>query len=68
MKALHFLKWPLIFLLIGYLCFLIGSFSRGRHWVLADEFIVAGYLVIIVAIVWTIIKFIFLKPPEEDTE
>ncbi|HEV8508245.1 MAG TPA: hypothetical protein VGQ53_22730 [Chitinophagaceae bacterium] len=68
MKALHFLKWPLIFLLAGYLCFLIGNFSKGRHWVLADEFIVTGYLVIIVAIVWTIIKFIYLKPPEEDTD
>jgi len=68
MKALHFLKWPLILLLVGYLLFLIGNFSKGRHWVLADEFIVAGYLMITIAIVWTIIKFIFLKPPEENTE
>jgi hypothetical protein len=68
MKALHFLKWPLIVLLIGYLSFLIGNFSRGRHWVLAGGFIVVGYFMIIVAIVWTIIKFIFLKPPEEDTD
>jgi hypothetical protein len=68
MKALHFLKWPLILLLVGYLLFLIGNFSKGRHWVLADEFIVAGYLMITIAIVWTIIKFIFLKPPEEDTD
>jgi len=68
MKALHFLKWPLIFLLIGYLSFLIGNFSKARHWALADEFIVGGYLIIIIAIVWTIIKFIFLKPPEEGTD
>ena len=68
MKALHFLKWPLILLLVGYLLFLIGNFSKGRHWVLADEFIVAGYLMITIAIVWTIIKFIFLKQPEEDTD
>jgi hypothetical protein len=68
MKALHFLKWPLILLLAGYLFFLVGNFSKGRHWILADEFIVAGYLIIIIAIVWTIIKFIFLKPPEEDTD
>jgi len=68
MKALHFLKWPLILLLFGYLLFLIGNFSKGRHWVLDDEFIVAGYLMIIIAIVWTIIKFIFLKPPEEETD
>jgi len=68
MKALHFLKWPLILLLVGYLLFLIGNFSKGRRWVLADEFIIAGYLMITSAIVWTIIKFIFLKPPEEDTD
>jgi len=68
MKALHFLKWPLIFLLIGYLSFLIGNLSKGRHWVLADEFIIVGYLIIIISVVWTIIKFIFLKPPEEDTD
>jgi len=68
MKALHFLKWPLILLLVGYLLFLIGNFSKGRRWVLADEFIVAGYLMITIAVVWTIIKFIFLKPPEENTD
>ena len=68
MKALHFLKWPLILLLLGYLLFLIGDLSKATHWILADEFIVAGYLIIIVAIVWTILKFIFLKPPEEDTD
>ena len=67
MKALHFLKWPLIFLLVGYLSFLVGNFSKGRHWILADEFIAGGYLIITIAIVWMIIKFIFLKPPEEDT-
>ena len=68
MKALHFLRWPLIVLLAGYLCFLIGNFSKGRHWVLADGFIIGGYLIIVIAVVWTIIKFIFLKPPEEDTD
>jgi len=68
MKALHFLKWPLIFLLAGYLAFLIGNFSRGRHWPLAEGFIIVGYLIIIIALVWTIIKFIFLKSPEDDID
>jgi hypothetical protein len=67
MKALRFLKWPLILLLLGYLTFLIGNFSKGKHWIFADEIIAGGYLIIIIAIVWTIIKFIILKPPEEDT-
>jgi len=57
-----------MFLLTGYLFFLIGNFSKSRHWVFANEFIVAGYLIIIIAVVWIIIKFIFLKPPEEDTD
>jgi hypothetical protein len=66
MKPLHFLRWPLVLLLGGYLAFLIGSFSKRRHWPLAEEFIIVGYLTIIIAIVWTITKFIFLKPPEDD--
>ena len=68
MKALHFLRWPLIVLLAGYLSFLIGNFSKSRHLVLADGFIIGGYFIIVIAVVWTIIKFIFLKPPEEDTD
>ena len=68
MKALHFLKWPMVFLLAGYLSFLIGNFSRGRHWPLAEAFIFVGYLIIIIAVVWMIIKFIFLKSPEDDID
>jgi len=68
MKALHFLKWPLVFLLAGYLAFLIGNFSRSRHWPLAEGFIIVGYLIIIIAVVWMIIKFIFLKSPEDDID
>jgi hypothetical protein len=45
-----------------------GNFSKSRHWVLADEFIIGGYLIIIISVVWMIIKFISLKPPEEDTD
>ena len=68
MKALHFLKWPLILLLAGYLAFLTGNFSKSRNWSLAEGFIIVGYLIIIIALVWTIIKFIFLKPPEDDID
>ena len=68
MKPLHFLRWPLIFLLTGYLAFLIGSFSKAREWPLAEGFIILGYLIVIVAVVWIILKFIFLKPPEDDTD
>jgi len=68
MKPLHFLRWPLVFLLTGYLAFLVGSFSKTKQWAFAEEFIILGYLIIIIAIVWTIIKFIFLKPPEDDSD
>jgi len=68
MKALHFLKWPLIILLAGYIAFLTGNFSKSRHWSLAEELIVIGYLMIVIALVWTIIKFIFLNPPEDDID
>jgi len=66
MKPLHFLRWPLILLLAGYLAFVIGSFSKMRRWPLSEEFIIVGYLTIIIAIVWTIVKFILLKPPQDD--
>jgi hypothetical protein len=58
----------MVFLLAGYLSFLIGNFSRGRHWPLAEAFIFVGYLIIIIAVVWMIIKFIFLKSPEDDID
>ncbi len=67
MKALHFLRWPLILLLAGYLIFLTGNFSRNSHWSLSEEFVATGYAMIGIAIVWIIIKFILLKPPEDDS-
>jgi hypothetical protein len=67
MRALHFLRWPLILLLAGYLVFLSGSFLQGRQWPLSEKFIASGYAMIVIAIVWIIVKFIFLKPPEDDT-
>jgi len=59
MRALHFLRWPLILLLAGYLAFLTGSFLQGRQWSLSEKFIIAGYAMIVIAIVWIIVKFIF---------
>ena len=67
MKAMHFLRWPLIVLLAGYLVFLVGSFSRNTHWFPAEGFVSVGYTLIVVAVVWIIIKFIFLKSPEDDS-
>jgi hypothetical protein len=67
MKALHFLKWPLILLLAGYLIFLIGNFSKKDHWSLSEIFVSAGYAMIGIAIVWMIIKFILLKAPEDES-
>ena len=67
MKALHFLRWPLILLLAGYLIFLIGNFSKSSHGSLSEVFISVGYSMIGIAIVWIIIKFILLKAPEDES-
>ena len=67
MKALHFLKWPLILLLAGYLIFLIGNISKSNHWSLSEVFVSTGYAMIGIAIVWIIIKFILLKAPEDES-
>jgi len=68
MKVLYFLKWPLILLFCGYLAFLGGNIFKIHHWPVAIEFILIGYGIIIIAIAWTIIKFIFLKNPEDDSD
>ena len=67
MKAFHFLRWPMVFLLAGYLVFLTGNFLKNKQESFSEIFVATGYGMIIAAIVWTIIKFIFLKPPEDDT-
>ncbi|MFI5187537.1 MAG: hypothetical protein ACHQF0_12475 [Chitinophagales bacterium] len=67
MKALHFLRWPLVLLIAGYLVFLAGSLLKNRQWLSSEGFVTAGYGMIVIAVVWIIIKFIFLKAPEDDT-
>jgi len=68
MKALHFLRWPLTLLLAGYLLFIVGSFSKESHWLPSEGIVSGGYALIVIAIVWIIIKFIGLKPPENDSD
>ena len=68
MKALSFLKWPLIILIAGLLIFRVGAFFRPTQEALSIVMIVIGYGLIFTAIIWTIMKITFLKNPEDDTD
>jgi len=67
MKALYFLKWPLILLLSGVLMFRVGAFLRTRHSAVSPPFVIFGYAMILAAIIWLILKISFLKNPEDDS-
>ena len=65
MKALHRLKWPLILLLAGVVVFRLGAFLRMRQQGFSVLFVIAGYAMILAAIIWIILKIAFLKNPED---
>ena len=67
MKALYFLKWPLVLLLLGVLLFRLGAFFRTSHLAFSAPFIICGYAMILAAIIWIILKISFLKNPEDDS-
>jgi len=67
MKALYFLKWPLVLLLSGVLIFRAGAFFRTRHSTVSLPFVIFGYAMILGAIIWIILKISFLKNPEDDS-
>jgi hypothetical protein len=64
MRALYFLRFPLLIFLTGYLIRFIGTLFKIRHWPNADELITAGSLIAGCAIVFGITKIIFMKKPE----
>jgi len=67
MKALYFLKWPLVLLLSGVFIFRAGAFFRARHSTVSLPFVIFGYAMILGAIIWIILKISFLKNPEDDS-
>jgi hypothetical protein len=67
MKALYFLRWSLVLLLLGVLIFRLGAFFRMRHLTFSMPFVICGYAMILAAIIWIILKISFLKNPEDDT-
>lgn len=63
MQALWFLRWPLIVFLAGFLLNFTGSLFKIRHWPGADELITTGSFICGVAIVFGIVKIVFMKKP-----
>jgi len=66
MRALYFLKWPLVLFLLGVVVFRLGAFFRMRHFGIAVPFVILGYAMTLAAIIWIILKISFLKNPEND--
>jgi hypothetical protein len=64
MKALYFLKFPLIIFLIGFLIRFVGALFKIRHWPYADEMITIGSFIAGCGIVFGIIKILLIKKPE----
>ncbi len=64
MKALYFLKWPVIIFLLGYLALQTGALLKIRHWPGADETITISYFVIAVAIIMALVKISSIRKPE----
>ena len=61
MTGLYFLRWPLVFFLLGVGIRFIGALFKIRHWPLADELLAAGTIISVAAILFTIIKLLLLK-------
>jgi hypothetical protein len=68
MRALNFLKWPIVLLFSGILIFRLGAFLRIRHSGFSVPMVILGYAMVLGAIIWVILKFSFLKNPEDGSE
>lgn len=64
MKALYYLRIPLLIFLIGFLIRFVGALFKIRHWPSADEMITIGSLIAGCGIVFGIIKILLIKKPE----
>ncbi len=61
MKNFYYFKWPAILVCTGFIIRIIGAMMKILHWPNADESLMAGKVVIVIALFWFIIKFILLK-------
>jgi hypothetical protein len=61
MNGTKFLIWPLILFFIGLFTRFIGMIFKLRHWPLADELVMLGYIICGVAVLFLLIKLIFRK-------
>jgi len=60
-NALYPFKWPLVMLLLGFLVRIIGAMIKILHWLNANLILIAGTVIMGVAILWLIIKLLSLK-------
>ena len=60
-NILYLFKWPVALLLLGFLIRIIGAMIKILHWLNADLILLAGTVLMAVAILWLIIKLLMLK-------
>ena len=60
-NLLHYLKWPLIILFIGFLLRTAGAMMKILHWRGADIVLMSATIVMMISILWLIIKMLLVK-------
>ena len=65
MTALEYLRWPTIIFLVGFFFRLAGGLLKIRHWPWGDEILTMGFIICLAAIIFAIIKLVFIKKPVE---
>ena len=64
MQYLHYLKWPLVVFVVGYIIRITGALFKIRHWPSADMLLTLGSLVMILGLAFLVIKLILYKKRE----
>lgn len=60
-NSLHYLKWPLLLLLAGFLLRITGAMMKILHWRGADIGLRIATVVIIISILWLMVKVFLVK-------
>ncbi|MEO5564562.1 MAG: hypothetical protein ABIR18_14040 [Chitinophagaceae bacterium] len=61
MTKLHYLKWPLITIVVGFILWILGAMMKVLHWMNSDLIIVIATGVMIAGLLFLIGKLIALK-------
>ena len=60
-NSLHYLKWPLMILLFGFLLRTAGAMMKILHWHAADIVLISATIIMIISIIWLMIKMLLVK-------